>query len=603
MAIDGSSKNDTMGQVMNMIYSKLPYTSPLNNVDPLDLVNPKYKLFYGMGSEKAQILNRQAVSTPKMDTHPMGGITIDKNYSQFMYANVDFDKTRRLLEYRIMAQFAEVADALDEICDAFLNKDEHGEIVKLKLRNFEHDEKVTTIVNKELQRFLEKIDLEGRGWEYIRMLLMDGELYFENVISEKQPERGILGFINIPCELIDPIYDNVQNLLIKGYLLRKPFAGNSKTEASKRQSTTGKFELIPMEKNQILYINSGIWNQSKTIRVPFIENARRAYRQLSLIEDAIIIYRLVRAPERLVFNVDVGDMPKPKAEAYLKKLMNNFWSRKTYDANSGSPVMTYNPQSMLDAFWFAKRQGGEGTTVTTLQGGQNLGQLEDLNYFIKKLYKSLKVPVTRLNPEDTTNDSATILREELKFANFIIRLQRNFAVGLRNGFVTQLKLKKLLETYDIAESDVQIEFVPPTNYYELRQNQILELKFANFGQVSSNEMFSTSYAMKKYLGWSDVDIKANREWLKKDAGLKWELAQIVNTGPDWEKKQAEPTPAEGQIAGFGGGGGGVGGGGPPSFTPLPGAEGEAPATGPAPEGGTAPAPTPAPGAEASALPT
>jgi hypothetical protein len=230
---------------------------------------------------------------------------------------------------------------------------------------------------------------------------------------------------------------------------------------------------------------------------------------------------------------------------------------------------------MMDAFWFAKRQGGEGTTVTTLAAGQNLGQLDDLNYFIKKLYKALKVPVTRLNPEDTTNDSATILREELKFANFIIRLQRTFAAGLRPAFITQLKLKGLLETYDIAESDVQLEFVPPTNYYELRQNQILELKFANFGQVSSNEMFSTSFAMKKYLGWSDVDIKANREWLKKDAGLKWELAQIVNSGPDWEQQKAEPTSAEGQIAGFGGGGGGMGGGGaPPAFTPLPGAEGE-----------------------------
>ena len=175
---------------------------------------------------------------------------------------------------------------------------------------------------------------------------------------------------------------------------------------------------------------------------------------------------------------------------------------------------------------------------------------------------------------------------------------------MRPAFITQLKLKGLLETYDILESDIQLEFVPPTNYYELRQNQILELKFANVGQVSANEMFSTSFAMKKYLGWSDVDIKANREWLKKDAGLKWELAQIVNTGPDWEQKQTETTSADGQIAGFGGGGGGMsagaGAGAPPAFTPIPGAEGS-PAPGTAPEGGAAP--TPAPGAEASALPT
>ena len=602
MAATGSDNNSTMGSAMEYLYSRLPYSSPLNDVDPLEIVNPKYKLFYGMGSNRAAQLNRAAVSTPKTDSHPMGSISIDKNYTQFMYANVDFDKTRRLLEYRIMAQFAEVADALDEICDSFLNKDENGEIVNLTLRNHEDDEKIHSIINRELQTFLNRLELEQKGWEYIRMLLIDGELYFENVINGKKPDAGVLGFINIPAELVDPIYDNVQNLLVKGYILRKPATDNSKTEASQRQSTTGKFEMVPLEKNQVTYINSGIWNQSKTIRVPYLENCRRAYRQLSLIEDSIVIYRLVRAPERLVFNVDVGDMPKPKAEAYVKKLMNNFWSKKTYDNYSGSSVLSYNPQSMLDAFWFPKRQG-QGTEVTSLAGGANLGELSDLEYFIKKLYKSLKVPVTRLNPEDSTNDSAIILREELKFANFIIRLQRQFSAGLRSGFITHLKLKNLLDTYDIKESEIILNFVPPTNYYELRQNQILELKFANFGQVSSNEMFSTSYAMKKYLGWSDIDIKANREWLKKDAGLKWEIAQITNAGPDWEEQQAEPTAADGSVAGFGGGGGGMtdfgggpdlGGGGetPPNFTPSPGE---------VPEGGGA-APEVAPGGETSALP-
>ena len=601
MAATGSDNNSTMGSAMEYLYSRLPYSSPLNDVDPLEIVNPKYKLFYGMGSNRAAQLNRAAVSTPKTDSHPMGSISIDKNYTQFMYANVDFDKTRRLLEYRIMAQFAEVADALDEICDSFLNKDENGEIVNLTLRNHEDDEKIHSIINRELQTFLNRLELEQKGWEYIRMLLIDGELYFENVINGKKPDAGVLGFINIPAELVDPIYDNVQNLLVKGYILRKPATDNSKTEASQRQSTTGKFEMVPLEKNQVTYINSGIWNQSKTIRVPYLENCRRAYRQLSLIEDSIVIYRLVRAPERLVFNVDVGDMPKPKAEAYVKKLMNNFWSKKTYDNYSGSSVLSYNPQSMLDAFWFPKRQG-QGTEVISLAGGANLGELSDLEYFIKKLYKSLKVPVTRLNPEDSTNDSATILREELKFANFIIRLQRQFSAGLRSGFITHLKLKNLLDTYDIKESEIILNFVPPTNYYELRQNQILELKFANFGQVSSNEMFSTSYAMKKYLGWSDIDIKANREWLKKDAGLKWEIAQITNAGPDWEEQQAEPTAADGSVAGFGGGGGGMtdfgggpdlgGGDTPPDFTPSPGE---------VPEGGGA-APEVAPGGETSALP-
>ena len=165
MAATGSDNNSTMGSAMEYLYSRLPYSSPLNDVDPLEIVNPKYKLFYGMGSNRAAQLNRAAVSTPKTDSHPMGSISIDKNYTQFMYANVDFDKTRRLLEYRIMAQFAEVADALDEICDSFLNKDENGEIVNLILRNHEDDEKIHSIINRELQQFLNRLELEQKGWE------------------------------------------------------------------------------------------------------------------------------------------------------------------------------------------------------------------------------------------------------------------------------------------------------------------------------------------------------------------------------------------------------------------------------------------------------
>ena len=139
-------------------------------------------------------------------------------------------------------------------------------------------------------------------------------------------------------------------------------------------------DCIPLDKNQITYINSGTWNEDKSFRVPFIENARRAYRQLTMIEDSIIIYRLVRAPERLVFNVDVGNMSTPKAESYMRKLMQNYWSKKTFNLDEDKRVNTFNPQSILDAFWFPKREGSEGTNVTTLPGGQNLGELQDVRH-------------------------------------------------------------------------------------------------------------------------------------------------------------------------------------------------------------------------------
>jgi hypothetical protein len=356
-----------------------------------------------------------------------------------------------------------------------------------------------------------------------------------------------------------------------------------------------------MEVNQVTYVNSGIWNENKTIRLPFIENARRAYRQLSLIEDSIVIYRLVRAPERLVFNVDVGNMAPPKAEAYLRKLMTNYWSRRTFDSDQNNVVQKFNPQSMLDSFWFAKRGGSEGTTVTALPGGQNLGELTDLMYFVKKLYKALKVPTSRLNPDDVYNDSANILREELKFARFIVRLQQRFASGLKSGFVTQLKLKGLWEEIKLRDEDFTLDFNVPTNFYELRENQKFELKANSFNTITQSDMVSKTYAQKKYLGWSDSDVMANREFLRKDKELMWELAQIENAGPNWRNQGA--TAPGGEDLG-GGGGGGAPAGTPPAFGPAP-AAGETPAE--TPEAGAtaaaAAAPETAPAGGESALPT
>ncbi|NDG32765.1 hypothetical protein EB118_22180, partial [bacterium] len=276
---------------------------------------------------------------------------------------------------------------------------------------------------------------------------------------------------------------------------------------------------------------------------------------------------LVRAPERLVFNVDVGNMSPPKAEAYLRKLMTNYWSRRTYDNDQGGTVQKFNPQSMLDSFWFAKRTGSEGTTVTSLPAGQNLGELTDLLYFVKKLYKSLKVPTSRLNPDDVYTDGTNILREELKFARFIIRLQQRFASGLKGGFITHLKLKGIWEEIKLHEEDFTLTFNVPTNFYELRENQKFELKANSFNTITQSDLVSKTYAQKKYLGWSDSDIMANREFLRKDKELLWELAQIENAGPNW-RQQGQTVAAPGET---GGGGAAPAGGSeaPPAFGPAP----------------------------------
>jgi hypothetical protein len=601
-------------KLLSYVSSRLPYMNrPVNTMDLLNTLNPKYKLFYDQGGRRAEALTRLSVSSPTQgDGSPMASISVDKNFYAFMYAEADYNKQKRMGDYRIMASFSEVADALDEICDECVVVDENGNIVQLLFNNADFDEKVKEELNRELKDLLTSFELKHRGWQYFRSLLVEGELFFENVVSNKNPDRGILGFVNIPTELIDPVYDNVQNLILKGFMLRKPrlqkTPRGSSNLASSQTPPDQKFQMVPMDKNQVTYINSNIWNYSKSFRVPFIENARRAYRQLALIEDSIVIYRLVRAPERLVFNVDTGTMPSQKAEAYLQRLMKNYWSRKTYDNDQGKSVLTYNPQSMLDSFWFAKREGSQGTTVTQLAGGTNLGELTDLMYFVKKLYKSLKVPVNRLNEESRYEDSATILREELKFARFIIRLQQHFAAGLKEMFVTHLKFKNLWEQYSLSESDIELEFNAPSSFHELREQQLREIKFNAFSSITQSGAVSNTYAMKKYLGWTDVDVGANREFLKKDAGLKWELAQIEAGGPDWRAKAEEMAQGGGEegvaapVTGTSGGGGA-----PPSFGPILGGgtetgeeapEEAAPET---PEAGATPAPA-TPAAPAPATP-
>jgi hypothetical protein len=565
---DQPKKSTFTSDIFKSITNKLPYQTP-NVDDIMGNLNPKYEIFQDTGIKRTEALANQSILY-KNDYNSIahGEFGSESQYAELVYANIEENKGGRLRDYRIMASFAEISDALDEICDECINKDENGNIVNLTFRNTELDARDQIKIQDEFEKYIDYFNLEKRGFEYFRQLLVEGEVFFEHIIHKSYTDDGILGIVHLPTDLVDAVYDNIQNMLIKGFILRKPIFD------VKNPTKLEKMELIPMDDNQITYINSGIWNQDKTFRLPFIENARRAYRQLSLVEDSIVIYRLVRAPERLVFNVDVGTMAPPKAEAYLRKLMQQYWSKKTFDTNQAGAVQKFNPQSMLDSFWFAKRQGSEGTSVTQLAGGANLGELADLMYFVNKLYKALKVPTNRLNADATFSDGNEILRDELKFAKFIIRMQQQFANGLKNGFITHLELKGMKKKYGIKSQNIHLNFNVPTNFYELRESQKLELKASNYNTLVNNEFISATYGQKKYLGWNELEIKANREMLRKDAEFQWELQQIQGAGPSW-KDGIQPG-SEG-VAGIEGG---VAAGQPPEFG------GTAPAEGGGEEAGT-----------------
>jgi hypothetical protein len=553
--------------LLGAFVSRLPYAYQI--LDSLMERNPRFQDFRKVAPKREELIQDQSVflNDPELSfgsgPGTPGALQINKDYQAFIYANVDKDKTRRLQDYRRMAAFAELADCIDEICDECIVKDENDTIVQFNLRGT-YTKEVKDTIEKEYKKFVEVFDLEDKGWEYFRQFLIDGELYFENIIVEDKKDLGIIGLVSIPSELINPVYQNVQNELVKGFLIRKPVVGPATSMNRKDQE-----ELFFMNKAQVTYINSGIWNEYKSIRLPFIENAKRAYRQLSLIEDSIVIYRLVRAPERLRFTIYTGSMPPPKAEAYLKRLMQSYWSKKNYDTTQGSGgrvTNVYDPQSMLDAYWFTKDAQGNGSTVDTLPAGQNLGQLDDLNYFLKKLYNSLKVPTSRFMQNDVPfKDGAEITREELRFARFIIRIQRQFAMGIRETFIAHLKMKGFWKQYRLRERSIQLEFNVPTSFMAMRDQQLLQIKFDNFNTATQNASIAPSYAQKYYMQWSDEQMKENREWIKKDAALRWELAQIEGSGPNWREQlaaQAGVAPEGGAAPSeLGGGGGGSAAGG------------------------------------------
>ena len=287
--------------LVNYIQNRLPYASTED-----DTLNSKYKHFAKNGQQRAEALVKSSVSSSNpYNNIPIGDFGKDSSFSDVMYASLDQDKGGRVRDYRVMSAYSEVADALDEICDEFINVDDTGRVAKIAYENIDLTVDEKKDIDVEFDKFIDYFNLKDKGFQYFRQLLVEGEVFFELILHDDYVNEGVLGLINIPAEIVEPVYNNIQNMLVKGFIYKKPIF--SVQQPNKVEKT----EMIPMEQNQLVYVNSGVYNDTKDFVIPFLENARRPYRQLSLIEDAIVIYRLVRAPERLVFNVDVCSIAPP----------------------------------------------------------------------------------------------------------------------------------------------------------------------------------------------------------------------------------------------------------------------------------------------------
>lgn len=501
------------------------------------LSNPKWEDFENTGIRRKEALVNNSVSHGliHMDNTASVATGIGGQYNPFanvLYASLDAAKANRIYEYRLMASYPEVGDAIEEISNSFINEDERKRVIHFRYKDKSLTNEKIKRLNDEFEYFINLFNLKERGKKFCEDYLIDGELFLELIMcsaTEATKKKGIVGALKLQTELMEAHYKDKFNDVIAA------FTGKSVTFEGNNNNNILKMEHVPYQANQILYIHSDNWDPTGEFVIPYIERARKRYIQLSYLEDAIIIYRLVRAPERLIFKVDVGNLPTAKAEAHLQRLKDRYFKSKAFDINTGDITQKFEPQSMLDSFWIAKSNGNDGVDVQQLAGGQNLGQLDDLNYFIKALYRALRVPTNRLESESQGSiDSSNLLREELRFAEFIISLQRKFAEAFRQAFVSHLKLTGLYNAYHLKEHMMELEFVPPTNYFQMRRLQAIQIAGDAYSKIAGIDVISKTWTLKNIMGLSDEEILEQYRMRKLEAAHEYEIAQITNAGPNWK---------------------------------------------------------------------
>jgi len=530
------------------------------------LMNPFSKFFraarVSTGEERKEneeILNSQGASQEEIDFGRFanyegleglgsGGLTyIGIQFEQF-FAN----KAARIGKYREMSLYPEISDALDQICDEAIQENDTGEIVSLEIKK-EMPEHIEEEVRKQWKYILNDVfSFNARAWDLFRKWLVDDELYVE-VISDKNGDN-IIGIKILAPQTVMPIY--VENT-IKGFMQ----TSLPKKDVNEVASSSVENATVMFDKDQIAYSNYGLYGQNFLDVRGFLESTIRVYNQLRNLEDSLVIYRLVRAPERRVWNINVGKMPKGKAEEYIKGLIQKYKKRIIYDTNTGAMNSAQNVQALTEDFWFAKNENGEGTSVDTIGGGMNLGELDDVNYFLQKMYKTLKLPRSRwedpANSVYSSGKSGEVVREEIKFSNFVGRLQNRFKYILIDPFLTQLRMQGIDPMY-INDSIYNVSFTRSNLYREYKEMELTESRFALlttmndfvFSDENPQGYFSKEFILKKYFLMSDEEWDENLNDLRK------------------EKLQASEAKAEGGEEGFGGeeeggeeGGGEFGGGG------------------------------------------
>ena len=464
-------------------------------------------------------------------------------------ARNEYDLIKR---YRDMSLHPECDSAIDDIVNEFVVSDATDTCVNIDLTNLQVGASVKKRIREEFEYVKRLLNFDMRAHELIRNWYVDGRTYYHKVIDLKDPKKGIT-----ELRYIDPLkirrvrqkikkVDQVDPLAIRGTALEHEWGDyvdyyvyNPKGYG--RQSAmigTGDFSSnqgIKIAFDAITYVHSGLQDMNKRMHLSFLHKGIKSLNQLRMIEDALVIYRLSRAPERRIFYIDVGNLPKVKAEQYLRDVMARYRNKLVYDAATGEIRDDKKHMSMLEDFWLPRREGGRGTEITTLPGGQNLGELKDVEYFKKKLYNSLNLPPSRLTDDNkgfNLGKSTEVLRDELKFTKFIGRLRKRFSGIFHDTLKTQLILKGVIapEDWDDMHEHIQYDYIHDNHFNELKE---LEMETSRINLVTQMDAFvgkyySVDYIRRSVLGHKDEEIKEQDKLMSKeiDSGIVMDPADI-----------------------------------------------------------------------------